>query len=75
MGVMMWPEAVPEAEGRGHRPRAYFFSPVKYFFCFLVIFILPRALFIQLVEYFLKKLTLFSAFGLEQSQFFQKILY
>ena len=30
---MMWPEAVPEAEGRGHRPRAYFFSPVKYFKC------------------------------------------
>ena len=28
MGAMMWPEAVPEAEGRGHRPRA-FFSPVK----------------------------------------------
>ena len=86
MGAMMWPEAVPEAEGRGHRPRAYFFSPVKYFKCprpqaegiflfFFVIFILPRALFIQLVEYFLKKLTLFSAFGLEQSQFFQKILY
>ena len=24
MGAMMWPEAVPEAEGRGHRPRAYF---------------------------------------------------
>ena len=61
MGVMMWPEAVPEAEGRGHRPRAYFFLQSSILnargrrpraFFFKVILILTRSLFIQLAEYF-----------------------